>query len=431
MRHLRTLSAAAAAALIMSACSGGTGSEPGPSGGEGDMTGTLRVWTHTNKSFNNSYKKLAEAYMAEHDGVEIEFETFDYDTYIQTLQTSMPAGTEADVLQMFGSWVCSYQDNLAAFPDDVVSLGDAEKEFFPGPLGGYICDDELYGLPQESNVEYGAILVNEKMAEEAGVSTDGWDDFDAFIADAKKLSVTEGDALARAGYHFTTNDGMAYTFLSLILQNGGSYLNDDGSFNFETPEAKASLELMKRMVDEGLVDPNLFTDTTNWVGDCYFSELCAMGLVGPWVVPEFAPDFPDVMEHTKYVELPTLDNAHFAADSGWGLTVSANSPQQALAMDFVAYVAANDDNALAWNLETGTLPARRALAKGEAAERLVAESPHIETFLGFLDQAQYIGSLPDRDLLFYDVLVPNILDALTGTVTVDEALAKIQQSAEG
>ncbi len=43
-------------------------------------------------------------------------------------------------------------------PDDVVTLPDAQAAFFPGPLGGFACGDALYGLPQESNVEYGATL---------------------------------------------------------------------------------------------------------------------------------------------------------------------------------------------------------------------------------------------------------------------------------
>ena len=66
----------------------------------------------------------------------------------------------------------------------------------------------------------------------------------AFIADAKAMTVTEDGNITRAGYHFTTNDGISYTFLSLILQNGGSYLSDDGTFTFQTPEAAASLETL-------------------------------------------------------------------------------------------------------------------------------------------------------------------------------------------
>jgi multiple sugar transport system substrate-binding protein len=425
MRPARTLAVGAVALALMA--TGCTSSEDGED--TAAPGGSITVWTHTNKSFNKAYEELAASYMAENPDAEITFETFDYDTYIQTLQTSLPAGNEADVLQMFGSWVCSYSDNLSTVPEDVASLSEAEEAFFPGPAGGYVCDDALYGMPQESNVEYGATLVNTAMAGEAGVSTDGWDSFDDFKADAKKLTITEDGEITRSGYHFTTNDGIAYSFLSLILQNGGSYLNEDGSFTFQTPEAAASLELMKSFVDEGITDPVLYGDVQNWVGDCYFTEFCAMGLVGPWVVPEYSADFPDVAAVTEYVALPTLENSQFAADSGWGLSVSANSPEQELAWDFAAYVAQNADNALQWNLATGTLPALKENATGKGRDELVAQAEYLGPWLDILGDAQYLGSLPDRDRLFYKIIVPNALDVLTGAASVDDALAAIEQEA--
>ncbi|MCP4210699.1 MAG: extracellular solute-binding protein [Halieaceae bacterium] len=151
-------------------------------------------------------------------------------------------------------------------------------------------------MPQEFNIEYGATLVNTKLAEEAGLAdiTDGWTSWDDFIADAKQLAVTQDGVMTRSGYHFTGSDAISATFYSLILQNGGQYLTDAG-YDVNTPEGKAALELMKRFVDEGLVDPVLFNDEENWVGDSYFEETSAMGLVGPWVVPEYAGDFPDVV----------------------------------------------------------------------------------------------------------------------------------------
>ena len=428
MRSARTLAIGAVAlALLAAGCSSSDDDGGGDTGGA--IGGDIRIWTHTNKSFNKAYQALADEYMAENPDVSISLETFEYDTYIQTLQTSLPAGTEADVLQMFGSWTCSYSSNLAPVPGDVATVDEARDEFFKGPLGGYVCDDELYGLPQESNVEYGATLVNTAMAEDAGVSLDGWDSYDDFKADAKAMTVTSGDKISRSGYHFTTNDGISYTFLSLILQNGGAYIAEDGTFTFTTPEAKESLELMKSFVDGGIVDPVLFDDVSNWVGDCFFTEQCAMGLVGPWVVPEYAGDFPDVAAVTEYVALPTLENGEFAADSGWGLTTSAASQEQDVAWDFISYVTQNADNALQWNLSTGTLPALKENVEGDARDQLVAEASYTEPFLDILADAQYLGSLPDRDRLFYKIIVPNVLEALSGKVTVDEALSAIDQEA--
>lgn len=429
-----TIAFASFTALLLGACASPDASPTaGETGGETSTgtSGTIRVWSHQNQVFNDAYQALADEYMVLNPDATIEIEAFPYDTYIQTLQTSLPAGTEADVMQMFGSWVCSYSSNLAPLPSDTMSSSEAEQMFFPGPLQGYNCGGDLYGLPQESNVEYGAVLVNTEMAAAAGVELDGWANFDEFISDAKKMSVKSGDALTRAGYHFNSADGLNYAFLSLILQNGGSYFNESGLFTFDTPEARAALQLMKRFVTEGLIDLNAYSDKTSWIGDCIFTEGCAMGLIGSWIVGGYKADFPDVVAKVKFVELPTLQNATYAADSGWGLTVSKNSAASELAWDFVKFVTAESSNALKWNIDTGTLPAVKANAEGAARDEILASVPYVEPFLGILGDARFIGALPDRDQLLYNVISPNVLKALNGQVTIDEAVIEIDKAANG
>ncbi|HEY44686.1 MAG TPA: extracellular solute-binding protein [Anaerolineae bacterium] len=392
---------------------------------------TLRVWTHQNDAFNEGYANLAEAYMAEHPNVTITFETFDYDTYIQTLQTALPAGTEADILQMFGSWVCSYVegDNLAAVPSDVLSMDKARDTVFSAQLAGYICDDTLYGIPQEFNIEYGAVLVNTRLAQEVGIEDieEGWANWDEFIADAQKLVEKQDDVMIRAGYHFTASDAIPATFYSLILQYGGQYLTDEG-FRVNTPEGKQALEFMISLVDAGVVDPVLFNDEENWVGDAYFEELTAIGLVGPWVIPEYAADYPDIVDVTRYIQLPSFsDEPVFVASSGWGLTVSARSQVKETAWDFISYAVLNPENATQWNIASGTLPALKANAAGAGAEKLMAEFPYFEPFLAILEYGQHEGHFPDRDLVWYEITYSRILNALQGNMSVEETLETLER----
>lgn len=414
----------AACSVLLVACGGG-------GEGAGEAVTTIRVWTHQNDAFNEGLETLAESYMAENEGVEITFETFDYDTYIQTLQTSLPAGTEADILQMFGSWVCSYVEggNLAKVPDSVISLSDAQSMFFAAPLGGYTCDGGLYGLPQEFNIEYGATLVNTAIAEAVGVDvSDGWATWDDLIADAQAMTEVQDGVMLRAGYHFTASDALATSFHSLILQYGGQYLVD-GEYRVNTPEGLQALELLMSLVDAGVVDPVLFNDEENWVGDSYFEETSAMGLVGPWVIPEYAGDFPEVAEATIYVPLPSVgDDPLFAAASGWGLSVSANSKVQEAAWEFIRYVALDTDNAVQWNIASGTLPAIQANATGANADQLVAEFPYFEPFLGLLKHGRYEGQFADRDFVWYEVAYPEVLNFLQGNATAEETLETMEHA---
>ena len=395
---------------------------------------TIRVWTHQNESFNDAYKALAEAYMAEHPNVEITFETFDYDTYIQTLQTAIPAGTEADILQMFGSWVCSYAQggSLAEVPSDILAVDKASEMFFAPPVGGYTCDGKLYGLPQEFNVEYGAALVNTKLAKEVGATKyqQGWASWDDLLDDAKKFVVISDGAMTRAGFMFTHADGISTMFYSLIRQYGGEYLTD-GTFKVTTPEAEKALTLMKRFVDEGVIDPVLFNDEENWVGDAYFEEMVGIAVIGPWVVPEYSGDYPEVAKASVYVRLPYEgDKPTFVAASGWGLTVSAKSKVQDAAWDFVKFVALNADNALQWNIATGTLPALKANAEGAAREKLVKEFPYFAPWLDIMPYGVYEGAFPDRDFVWYEVTYPEILNFLQGNQDMATTLKNIEQAVQ-
>ncbi len=426
-----------ATVLALSACAGAATPAPQPSAAEpaaeepAAEAVTVRIWMLQSESFMKGMQDLADAYMAENPNVTVAIENFDYDTYIQTLQTALPAGTEADIMQLFGSWVCSYAegDNLAVVPDDVITMDQAKEDIFSAQLAGYNCGDKLYGIPEEFNIEYGATLVNTKLAEEAGLAgiTDGWASWDDFIADAKQLAVLQDGVMTRAGYHFTASDAIPATFYSLILQNGGQYLIDDG-YDVNTPEGMAALELMKRFVDEGLVDPVLYNDEENWVGDSYFEETSAMGLVGPWVIPDYAGDFPDVVEITQYVALPSVgDEPALVAASGWGLSVSENSKVKDAAWDFVKFATLDPDNAVAWNLASGTLPALKANATGDARDQLVAAFPHFGPFLDILQYAQPEGAFPDRDLVWYEITYPRILDYLQGNVTAQETLETLNR----
>jgi multiple sugar transport system substrate-binding protein len=392
---------------------------------------TLRLWAHQEIPFNEALQDLIDAYVELHPNVSIEMEVFEYELYIQTIQTAMPAGDEADILEMFGTWTCSYGDFLASMPE--AALADFDPSiFFDAPLDGYECDGAYYGLPFEFNIEYGAVLVNQAMFEAAGLAyPPEWANWDEFLADAKALALVEDGMMSVAGYDFITADGITFAFLAGILQRGGDYWNEDGTaFTFNTEEAKATIEQMLAFVDEGVVDPVLFNDSSNWVGDAFFTDQVAIGLIGPWAVAYGLEDFPD-FGNFDYVTLPPVgEEPLFAADSGWGLTVSGHSQAQEVAWDFVQFAAANADNALSWNLRSGTIPALRELVEDETYQAQLLEAlPWVAADLPLLQYGSYIGDMPDRDLVFYEIVYPTILDTLQGLLPVEDALMYIDEDA--
>ncbi|HXF64715.1 MAG TPA: extracellular solute-binding protein [Caldilineaceae bacterium] len=389
----------------------------------------LRLWMHQNTSFIAANEELIRRFEEQHPNVNITLESFPYDVYIQTLQTAMPAGTEADIMELFGSWVCGYSDRLAELPDTVMAYTEAQEVFYQAPLDGYYCDGKLYGLPQEFNIENGAVLVNPALFEAAGVPyPPQWESMEDLLTDAQQLAQRDGDTMTVSGFHFISGDGLAFQFLAGILQRGGEYWKPDGSgLNFMTEEARATLEDMKSWVDDYQVtDPFLFNSESNWVGDAFFQNLVAIGFIGPWVVPEGRSQFPDL--EFDYVRLPNYagDQHLFAADAGWGKVVSPNSQHPEMAFEFVKFATAEAENARVWNVATGTVPALKSVATDPS---LLNDIPWIEASLQVLDYGRYVGPLPDRDLFWYEIVYPHILAMLQGSETVDQTLEAIDAEA--
>jgi ABC-type glycerol-3-phosphate transport system substrate-binding protein len=88
---------------------------------------------------------------------------------------------------------------------------------------------------------------------------------------------------------------------------------------------------------------------------------------------------------------------------------------------------ANQENALAFNSATGTIPAMKSIVANP--DQLLAKAPWVKPTLALLPHGQYIGDLTDRDQLFYEIITPSLTNALEGNISVDEAVTKIQQEA--
>jgi len=392
----------------------------------------LRMWAHQNEAFNMGYEALIEAYEKAHPNVDITLETFEYDLYIQTLATAMPAGEEADILQLFGTWTSEYAERLAPVPEDVMTLAKAQELFYSAPIGGFVVDGRLYGLPQEFNCEYGGVLVNKTMYENAGLTyPPEWESMDDVLADAQTLAQTDDAGMMTvSGFHFASSDGAVFSFLAGIRQRGGDYWNADMTgFTFNAPEAKAQLEWMVSAIEEwGVSDPVLFEDAENWVGDAFFEGRVGIGYIGTWAIAEGRVGYPDFEDEWDYFWLPPVagEESLFVADSGWGLVVSPNSKHPEEAWGFAKFVAANSDNALQWNIASGTIPAIPEVAE---SDEIAKEMPWVAKALDILPYGSYLGSMPDRDLVVYEIVYPHILSALQGVETVDEALQMMDDEA--
>jgi multiple sugar transport system substrate-binding protein len=400
-----------------------------PSGGEKIA---LRMWSHNNTAFVATNEQLVKKYTDANPNVGITYENFPYSDFITTIQTSMAAKNEADVMEMFGSWVQGYAKGgtLAEVPEVLMSMSKAQELFYAAPLDGYVWEGKLYGMPNEYNLEVGGVLANQRMFEEAGLKyKPEWKTWEELVADAKKMTKVENGNMTVAGFNYVTGDGLGFLFWEGILERGAEYFAEDKvHLVMNSPEAEATVQWLTDMAQKDkVVDPLTFNGNSNWVGDSFFQGLDAIGYIGPWIVPVGRTNFPDFKDPWDHVSSPFYGSERkFAADSGWGKVVSPNSKAGDTAWDLAKFWAENAENARFWNVGTGTVPALKSVAEDPT---LLNDINWLGPSLIVLPFGRYVGDLQDRDYIWYNVIQTRVTECLQGVRSVKETCQMMQDEA--
>ncbi len=425
------------ASLVLAACGGGA-TEPAatqaPAATDAPAEGKIeiRVWGHQAPAFNEASQKMFADFMAANPNVTIKYETFPWEVFIQTIQTSLPAGNTADVILIPGGYTCRYASGgqLLEVPADVMTLDAAKDIFFDAPLGGQTCDGKLYGFPAEYNLEYGGAYVNPALFEAAGLTyPPQWQTWDDVVADARKLTTVGSDGVMTvAGLHYTNSDQLFTYFLAGILEQGGNYFAEDGKhFNFNSPEAVATIQkLMDMAQKDGIVDPIIFNQDSEWVGDSFAQGHNAIGVLGSWYAGDAKIGYPDLK--FDYVTLPPLMGTQhkFVSVGGWGYVVGKSTKNPELAWKLAAFLGANEASVMFFNTKSATIPAMKSVA---ADPKYVEAVPFAAAVLPILGNGAYQGNLTDSDQLSYEIIYPTILDAIQGNLTAEEAANNINEAA--
>lgn len=420
MKKLISLILVVALTMSLVACAKTAKTEPAAGG-----VTELVIWGHQEDSWNNSYRAIADAFMAENSDVKITYEFFPYDEFESKVQTSlMSKSGGADLYEIWGGWGVDYASTgaLAAMPDEMAK--EIEADAYPCTYGALMYEDKLYGMPMEFNIECGGLLVNNALLNEKNLTVPTtWDEL---IAEAKQVAVVENGIMTVKGFDFVNWDGVPYLFTSMILSQGENYINEDGSFNFTSDASKKAFTELTDLVTKegvtdlsGLVDEDLEGYMMLYAGTALFVPR------GPWAIAEGISTFELTYgEDFSYVAMPWYaEKKAFAAESGWSIAVNASSDKQDAAFRFLEYFF-SDDVLMSHNVACGQIPAKKSVA--QSAEYL-EKFPYAEPLVGILDGAQFIGYF-NTDM-FKEIINNVFTDYCTGGIyaNVDEALADLNQ----
>lgn len=243
-RYLGLTAAVAAMGMTatLSGCGGGSGS--------GDVTLKVVAADYGTSAANKSDKywdKVARSFEASHPGIKVEVTVLPWTDVDRKVAEMVKAGKAPDIAQ-----IGAYADYAKAgklYPADQMLSIPTQANFLPKLADAGRVNRIQYGLPFVASTRL--LFYNKKLFSQAGLQyPKTWADIAADATALKQRGVTYPFALPLG-----QEESQAET-LMWLLSGGGSYTDDIGSYNIDSPENVKTFDWLKtNLVDKGLVGP--------------------------------------------------------------------------------------------------------------------------------------------------------------------------------
>ncbi len=285
----------------------------------------------TAKSFNEKYPKI-KVNVQEYGLAQNVYERY---AVIMTSGVGVP-----DVIQIESDYVQSYAETYPQYFFDMRGYVDIEGKVDPSKIStSYDSEGKLVSIPWDSGPV--VMFYREDLFNQAGINPESIITFEDYISAGKKLNKTFPN-ITMTGLPFTQDENL---FRCLLVANKSYYLNSQGEITVTSPKAIETLEMIKRLIDEGIAK-----NTVNWDGGIIAnknSEI-ASWIIGGWWGGTIKDQMPEMKGKWKIMPIPAFQNGARASSSGGaGLSITASEPiKKAAALEFIKESLMNVDNQL-------------------------------------------------------------------------------------
>ncbi len=140
---------------------------------------------HVNEVAIPIWKQMGEDYSKAHPGVTVSVDYLENEAYKAKLPTLLQSDDRPDIIYSWAGGVMKAQIAAQYIKDISADRAYFENALYPAPLGAYVVDGKLYGIPMQlSNV---SILYNKDLLAKAGVDPESMKTWEGFLDAVKKL----------------------------------------------------------------------------------------------------------------------------------------------------------------------------------------------------------------------------------------------------
>ncbi|SPL93336.1 ABC transport system, sugar-binding protein [[Actinomadura] parvosata subsp. kistnae] len=411
-----TVAAATTVALAAACGSGGSGDD---TASDGTVTLEFAQWWGAELPAGE-FDKIVNDFTAQNPNIKIKLLSAPYASTKQQLITGAASKTLPDVVGLDGAWVNDFAKQ-GAITDLSKLMADAKYD--AGQLASQVqLEGKTYMIPVVNFVY--PLFVNKDLLTKAGVA-EVPATRSQFLDAAKKISATGGDVKGWVlPLDTAVPNGVQNDVMSWLWASGGSMLTG-GKPNLTSPQVKSVVEYVKSLNDAGAIAPGSLTMKEQDKVEKFSNGQVGMMIDSLAHINLIKKNKPDLK--FEVAALPAEDG--YTGKRGipyasWGIGISDSTEHKAEAFKFVSYLLSKETNAKLSTIANG-FPGNKN-AKPDFSD----SDPLFKTAFDIYQQGypanEFVGLPKSEDLM--RSFAEQLQLVLTGKTSVDDALAKSQES---
>lgn len=260
----------------------------------------------------------------EANGYAVEYIALPGSDYATRLATAVEAGEMPDVVMMLPDLTLFYaeQDRLVDVTDVYNELKDLAGGMYPQLLPWVQSGDTIYAIPMETDVSvmYARLdLIEEVTGERVAPTT--LDELEQVATEINSPPMVYGIGLTVG----RTPDAHGQV-VQMIVNEGGTLVDENGAPAIDNPGTVAALERMKRWWDNGLIPENAASWDDSGNNTAYNSGQAAFVFNPASIFAYLEANDPELLADTTQAPFPEGPAGNFPSVGTWSWAISADSP---------------------------------------------------------------------------------------------------------
>lgn len=411
-RHLLAGAGLGALSLpLLSACGSQSGS------GSGNAEPLTFMVLGGNQELNAYLSDTLLPAFKEDSGLEVEVQNSDWGSAFQKVTTAAASGQIADVLLLGAIWTAPLAAKGVLLPlDNYMPTLESKDAIYPEMLADGVWDGTQYSIPIDTDVR--SNVYRSDLLDKAGVDPTALPTTWAELREIATKVRDAGVCQSPIWFGLDKSIGLQQAFAVLMFSNGATYWKEDGTANFDSPQAKEALQFLVDCFQEGLSDYHLVMGANAQrpvvAGQ---SAICFGGSMAD--IADARNNAPEVVDKLVIGTPLTGPSGSGPAGGAWinKLAVAKASKNPEGAFRLIRFLT-QATYMSQWDRLRATLPVREDLGQ---EEWLGKEGQQ------FMELAQYARSQePHPGMMSFGQEINELLQsAVRGSATVDETAAAI------